>query len=170
MHSVLTNFRKGKYTSKPFPYIVIDDALPFDYYEKLDKSFPEYQKIINNQEYFQNHAYRKNAAESLSDNLIPEIWKTFIRYHTSFNFVKEVYKVFGKDIIANYPPMKNNYLQKYHCGIRFLEKKDFNVLHGSNLPVAEKISRRKGNGGVHVCAVWHAGGGPRSSLMQRRGG
>ena len=142
MHSILKNFRKGKYTSKPFPYIVIDDALPTDYYNKLDESFPEYEKIINSQEYFQNFAYRKNAAESLSDNLIPEIWKTFIRYHTSFNFVEEVYKVFGKDIIVNYPPMENNYLQRYHCGIRFLEKKDFNLdtQFVINTPVEKKSS------------------------------
>lgn len=127
MSSVLKNYKLGTYNSKPFPYIVIDDALPYDYYNELDASFPEYQKILNNREYFQNFAYRKNAAESLTDKTIPEVWKKFIKYHTSFDFVQDVYKVFGDDIVINYPPMKNNLLQKHHCGVRFLEKKDFNL-------------------------------------------
>ena len=54
MHSVLKNFRQGKYNSNPYPYIVIDNALPWDYYNQLNESFPEYDKIINNREYFQN--------------------------------------------------------------------------------------------------------------------
>ena len=142
MHSVLKNFRQGKYNSNPYPYIVIDNALPWDYYNQLNESFPEYDKIINNREYFQNFAYRKNAAESLSDKDIPKIWKSFVRYHTSYNFVKEIFHIFGKDIINNYPPMKNNLVQEHHCGIRFLEKNDFNLdtQFVINTPVDEKSS------------------------------
>ena len=127
MFSVLKNYKNGKYNREPFPYIIIDNALPVDYYNELDASFPNYKKIINNREYFQNFAYRKNAAEALNDNSIPNIWKEFISYHTSYSFVKEVYNIFGEDIIRQYPPMKNNFLQDFHCGIRFLEKKDFNL-------------------------------------------
>lgn len=127
MDSVLKNYKNGNYNNDPFPYIIIDNALPIDYYNKLDAAFPSYKKIISDREYFQNFAYRKNSAEALKDDDIPRIWKEFIRYHTSYSFVKEVYKVFGEDIVRQYPPMKNNFLQDSHCGIRFLEKKDFNL-------------------------------------------
>ena len=48
MYSVLQNAKNGNYKSKPFPYIIIDNALPKDYYNELNKSFPDYQQIINN--------------------------------------------------------------------------------------------------------------------------
>ena len=127
MHSVLNNYKNGKYSKDPFPYIIIDNALPTDYYNELDTAFPSYKKIINGRQYFQNFAYRKNSAETLTDKEIPNIWKEFIRYHTSYFFVKELYNVFGEDIVKQYPPMKNNYVQNHHCGIRYLEKKDFNL-------------------------------------------
>ena len=142
MHSVLKNYKNGKYNSEPFPYIVIDNALPLDYYNQLDKTFPKFQEIIKNQKYIQNFAYRKNASQSLLENNIPEIWKNFIRFHTSFEFVQEVYKVFMDDIIKFYPPMKNNLLQNDHCGVRFIKKNDFNLdaQFVINTPVEKKSS------------------------------
>ena len=127
MFSVLQNAKNGNYNSKPFPYIVIDNALPQDYYNELDQCFPDYQKIINNFDYQQNFAYRQNAAQSLNDKNLPEIWRNFIHYHTSFEFLQDVYKIFLEDITQNYPIFKNNLPQKNHCGVRFLEKKDFNL-------------------------------------------
>ena len=78
MYSVLNNLSQAKINNTPFPYLVIDNALPDKYYNLLNDSFPAYSKIINQQEYFQNFAYRYNAAQSLSDNSIPLIWKKFI--------------------------------------------------------------------------------------------
>lgn len=142
MHSVLQNSQNGKYNSKPFPYIVIDNALPLDYYNELDKSFPNYDTIIKNSEYNQNFAYRTSAALSLRNQNLPSIWKDFIQYHTSFNFVTDVYKLFLNDIYDNYPVFKNNLPQKEHCGVRFLEQKDFNLdcQFVINTPVEKKSS------------------------------
>ena len=64
-HSVLSNFKNGKYRSKPFPYIVIDDALPIDYYNELDRTFPIYEKFLHGKEISQNTAYRIPAAQAL---------------------------------------------------------------------------------------------------------
>ena len=72
-HSVLGNFKNGIYRSKPFPYIVIDDALPIDYYNELDRTFPIYEKFLNEQEMLQNTAYRIPAAQALYRMEIPEI-------------------------------------------------------------------------------------------------
>ena len=39
MFSVLQNIQNIKFNSTPYPYLVIDDALPTDYYEQLEKEF-----------------------------------------------------------------------------------------------------------------------------------
>ena len=66
-------FPNAKIVQKPFPYLIIDDALPSDYYNKLNDSFPDYSKIINNNEFKQNFAYRYSAHQSLKDDNIAEI-------------------------------------------------------------------------------------------------
>ena len=61
MYSVLSNLNQAIINTKPFPYLIIDNALPEKYYNLLNDSFPEYLKIINKREYFQNFAYSYNA-------------------------------------------------------------------------------------------------------------
>ena len=70
MYSVLQNKEKIKLRTEKFPYIIIDDALPRDIYDILNKNFPKYEKIISNNEYKENYAYRYNAYQSLRDNEI----------------------------------------------------------------------------------------------------
>ena len=98
MYSVLNNKKKIKFLDSPYPYLVIDDALPKKYYEELNQSFPPYDKIINGAEYKKNFAYRYNAAQSLSDSAIPNIWREFISFHTSFKFVEDFYNIFKNSI------------------------------------------------------------------------
>ena len=68
--------------------------MPKKYYEELNQSIPPYDKIINGAEYKTNFAYRYNAAQSLSDSTIPNIWREFISFHTSFKFVEDFYNIF----------------------------------------------------------------------------
>ena len=76
-----TKHTKHKINSTPYPYLVIDDALPTDYYEQLEKEF-DFNKIIENDralnEYKENTAYRYNAALSLNDDDISSNWKKFM--------------------------------------------------------------------------------------------
>ena len=44
--SVLNNEHNMKFVDTPYPYLIIDDALPKKYYEKLNQAFPSYDKII----------------------------------------------------------------------------------------------------------------------------
>ena len=85
MYSVLQNKTNIKFFEKPYPYIIIDEALPVDLYNELNDNFPKYEKIINDNEYKENFAYRYSAAESLTDTDIMSSWKEFIKYHTSYN-------------------------------------------------------------------------------------
>ena len=47
MYSVLNNLNQAKINKTPFPYLIIDNALPDRYYNLLNDSFPAYSKIIN---------------------------------------------------------------------------------------------------------------------------
>ena len=51
MYSVLQNRENIKFRFEKFPYLIIDDALPSDLYNKLSDCFPKYEKIIGNNEY-----------------------------------------------------------------------------------------------------------------------
>ena len=89
MCSVLNNKPNIKLAYIPYPYLIIDNALPTKYYEKLNQTFPAYDKIIksdiiNGAEYKENFAYRSNASQSLTDNEIPNIWKEFITIIITF--------------------------------------------------------------------------------------
>ena len=92
MYSVLQNKKNITFKFDKFPYIVIDNALPNDLYEKLNNSFPEYKKIIGSNDFKENFAYRYNAISSLKDEEITKEWKDFIKYHTSYEFLQELAK------------------------------------------------------------------------------
>ena len=140
MYSVLSKVNNAKIVNKPYPYLIIDNALPSNYYNKLNDSFPDYLNIINIKEYKQNFAYRYSASQSLSDNSIPDIWKDFIIYHTSYNFVEEFYKSFEQPINKYYPQSKGRLPTKNNCGVRFTGNYKFNLdcQFVINTPVAKE--------------------------------
>jgi hypothetical protein len=131
MISVLQNIKNIKFRSKPFPYFIIDDALPWDLYNRLNDTFPDFQKIISKNrginEYKENTAYRLNAAESLNDPEIPQEWKDFIFYHTSYQFTDELFDIFKQSIKEIYRVDKDQLPNKNNIGIRFKEEKFFNT-------------------------------------------
>ena len=127
MYSVLNNKKKIKFLDSPYPYLVIDDALPKKYYEELNQSFPPYDKIINGSEYKKNFAYRYNAAQSLSDSAIPNIWREFISFHTSFKFVEDFYNIFKNSISKIYPSSHGKLPIENNTGVRFTGDHYFNL-------------------------------------------
>ena len=127
MYSVLQNKQKIKFKFDKFPYLIIDDALPVDLYKKLNDTFPKYEKIIAGNEYKENFAYRYNAFNSLKDNEISSVWKEFIRFHTSYNFLEEFYDIFGEAIKKIYKVEKERLFNKDNIGVRFEKKNHFNL-------------------------------------------
>ena len=112
MYSVLQNKKNITFKFDKFPYIVIDNALPHDLYEKLNNSFPEYKKIIGSNDFKENFAYRYNAISSLKDEEITKEWKDFIKYHTSNEFLQEFYDIFYDSIKIFIKSKKIDYLKK----------------------------------------------------------
>ncbi len=127
MYSVLQNKSKMIYSFNTFPYLIIDDALPVDLYNKLKSTFPSNKKIIGQNEYKENYAYRYNANNSLNDPEISNEWKEFIKYHTSFDFLNDFYEVFGKSIKKIYKVEKEKLFNQNNIGVRFQKQSRFNL-------------------------------------------
>lgn len=127
MFSVLQNKSKIKYADKPFPYLIIDDALPADLYYKLNKDFPSCEKILGDSNYKQNMVYRYNAVQSLKDKEISSDWKNFINFHLSYNFLEDFYNVFGGSIEKFYPNSKSKLPNKNNIGIRNIDNSYFQL-------------------------------------------
>lgn len=129
--SVLQNKKNIILKNIPYPYLIIDNALPDNIYDELDNSFPEYDKIIkldrSDKGYQENTAYRYGAYQSLIDPKIPEIWKDFINYHTSVDFCNEVFEIFAEGIKKIYKATREKLPNKENIGIRFRDKKNFNT-------------------------------------------
>ena len=132
MYSVLQNKSEMFFNFDTFPYLIIDNALPIDLYDKLKSNFPNNKKIIGNNEYKENCVYRYNANHSLNDPEISNEWKEFIKYHTSLNFINDVYGVFEESIKKIYKVEKNklfneNGINENSIGVRFQKQNYFNL-------------------------------------------
>ena len=130
--SVLNNEHNIKFVDTPYPYIIIDNALPKKYYEELNQAFPSYDKIIegdiiNRGKHKDNFPYRYNASNSLNDSEIPNIWREFVSFHTSFQFVEDFYSIFNSSINKLYPGSRGKLPNESNTGIRFTGKHYFNL-------------------------------------------
>ncbi len=127
MYSVLQNKKKIQFKFDKFPYLIIDDALPINLYNKLNNDFPSYKKIIGQNNYKENFAYRYNANNSLKDPEITEEWKEFIKFHTSYEFLEEFYNIFGEAIKNIYNVEKEKLFTRNSIGVRFEKQNHLNL-------------------------------------------
>ncbi len=119
----------------PFPYIVIDDALPEDIYNELLESRPSYDSILHGRDPGSNLRFDMPAKYSLEKG-VSSIWKQFINYHTSKEFLDEVISWFSPGINLLYPNIIISGILDKDPGIRGLTDKPFfmDCLIGVNTP------------------------------------
>ena len=99
IHSLLA--KAGPVIAEPYPHVVIHDAL--DYYEELNATRPADELILRRFNYGPNRRVDMMSAEVLLRRNMPEIWKKFVRYHTSPAFFSDILQVFGTHIRKLYP-------------------------------------------------------------------
>lgn len=85
----------------PYPHFVIEDALPDDLYDHLEREWPK-EQLLRTQPFDKGICYRLKADEMLKESVVPHVWKEFAEYHTSVEFFNEVKDIFG-DIIPEIP-------------------------------------------------------------------
>ena len=104
MYSLLQ--KKLTVQADPYPHVVIEDALPWDLYEQLEREWPE-QQLLATQPHDNGICYRLKADSMLRPGLVSEAWRKFTEYHTSVKFYNEVKNIF-KDYITDLPNVENS--------------------------------------------------------------
>ena len=105
--------KKTTVIKDPYPHIVIEDALPWDVYEELERTFPE-NAVLSTEPLDQGICYRWKADKLLQEAYKPQIWREFCAYHTSVEWFNSVLELFKDDI----PPQLNYNNQAHHVGAR----------------------------------------------------
>ena len=89
----------------PYPHFVIEDALPDDLYDHLEREWPTTQ-LLNTQPFDGGICFRLKADEMLKPFVVPNVWREFTEYHTSPEFFKQVAEVFG-DLMPEVQDVEN---------------------------------------------------------------
>ena len=91
---VLQNLKKVEYD--PWPYIIIENALPEKVHNELLQTLPNDR--LDKQQQVDQHGKLTWLLKELHEEQYPvsNIWKEFIEYHTSKQFVDKVFDAFEK--------------------------------------------------------------------------
>jgi hypothetical protein len=100
--SLFQNFRREHLYRDPFPYIVIENALPESIHDELLKSYPspELQQVNSS---LNNFRWSTKARDIASIPNLADLWRQMIQYHTSQMFLDEVFKIFEQDLLEMFP-------------------------------------------------------------------
>lgn len=111
--SILQNFSPSNVRTEPFPYVVIENALPGGLYERLQAAYPSPDFI------FANHARKRPEKNMLSNRrydisaarvhaepgLDLGLWRDFVLYHTSQDFLDELLEKLGDIFTLAHPDL-----------------------------------------------------------------
>jgi hypothetical protein len=107
VHSILERVRPEEIRMRPFPHVVVRDALPADYYAHLAATYPSLESVAgeceDTGELPSNKAYRLSAADVVASDSIDPAWREFFAYHASPEFFAEVRSQWGALIERIYP-------------------------------------------------------------------
>lgn len=123
---------------EPFPHLVIENALPSEYYQEINDNFPlEYFISLENVD--DNNTRKDIMFNDLKDQNIKlsKIWRDFINFHSSVEFYHQVLNLFKESIFNKYPNLFKDYKNLFAIN-------NVNYLSTSvNTPVKTKSSVRE---------------------------
>lgn len=112
--NILQNIDNGSVFFEPFPYLIINNALPQELYKELSSNYPS-NEIIAGDDLLKNNIRYQLSVETTIENLhVSQIWKDFVFYHTSKEFYIEVLNVFGEELDKYYSHLGNLYSKNTH--------------------------------------------------------
>jgi len=99
--SLFQTINRSQVLTKPFPHVVIENALPDELHAELRRTFPSRQ--ILNVGIGQNQRWSTSLRDLREIVGITDLWRNFVEYHASRNFLDEVLELFGDSIVELYP-------------------------------------------------------------------
>lgn len=99
--SLFNRVKRSQVASRPFPHVVIENALPEELHEELRETFPTRQAL--GVEIGQNERWSTSALTLGKRDGITPLWREFVQYHASKEFLDEVVDLFGELIVELYP-------------------------------------------------------------------
>lgn len=153
--SLLGRALRRNIVTEPFPHIVVEDALPADYYQALAAEYPSFKAIAGEGPYGNNELYLKSAYQIPHMPEVSPAWRDFFAYHISRDFYSGIVTLFGDHIRDCHPSFEGvlgRKLQDMTVGIRPPNKAQdvdatthdtkLDVQFGCNSPVLEASSVR----------------------------
>ena len=95
VQSVLENVTASEVQDFGFPVLILENALPAEYFNALSSSFPDLSKDPSIVFSESSSRQRWEAQQCLDDASLPDIWRDFISYHASAAFFSDFCRVFG---------------------------------------------------------------------------
>lgn len=135
--NILTNIREVR--EEPFPFASTLFCLPETLYAELARTRPEVRGNGNNKR------FNLGAKELLERRDLPEIWRDFIEYHTSFNFACRIWNRFDVGFKKHYPELP----PMFKVGIRDIDK-DCDIYLDVQLAINSPVTERSTVGGPHL--------------------
>ena len=83
----------GVVVADPYPHIIIEDALPDNVYNELERTWPT-DTVLATEPFDGGICYRYKADKVLQEAFKPEIWRDFCEYHTSAEYVNQCFRLF----------------------------------------------------------------------------
>lgn len=116
--SVLAKASPAMVRLHPFPHLVIENALHPALFAALSATFPETGLFLEDKEPGNNKYFWLRAHRAIQEPEVHQIWKDFVKFHTSNAFFQDVLRVFEDAIAAEYPALAP---RSWSTAMRFVE-------------------------------------------------
>jgi hypothetical protein len=161
--SVLARIDPSQIACDPYPYVHIEDALDPDLYAELASGFPSMNRIVGDRPPGSNKLFQISAFQVIEDETVPRLWRDFVAYHCSPDFLRDTLRFWGEAIAREYPDPAARFgrpLAELRSGLRMPGKKKpphnraadvmLDVQFAVNTPVTTPSSVR----GPHIDNHW----------------
>ena len=119
-YSILARAEHARPSVSGAPYLVIENALPADFYAALAADFPG-ALAAGVSSTSGETVLRCPAEKAMAQPQLSPLWRDFLAYHTSQRFFADIVRVWGDAIRAHYPDLAENFgkpLEAFTAGPR----------------------------------------------------
>jgi hypothetical protein len=119
-YSILARAENARPSVNGAPYMVIENALPADFYAALAADFP-ISLAAGIASTSGETVLRCPAAKAMADPQLSPLWRDFLAYHTSQDFFQDIVRAWGNGIREHYPELALNFgkpLEAFKAGPR----------------------------------------------------